>query len=225
MVDINWNLLGGARNVGQSVMQGYEQGRQRRREEQLDQAFRYLGENPDDPRAVNALMAADPRLGLQFRGQQMQQRQQMAEQQRAEDERQIKIFGRAARMAKDPASWDAIIDQLAPHYPEVMAYKGKFDPNLRAALMAQAGEKDESENQPSNVQEYEFARQQGFQGSYMDFLETKRGPIVANNGDGTFTLIPRGFVPGGGSVPPPPPGFILDSDGGPTPPASGTFQP
>ena len=78
----------------------------------------------------------------------------------------------------------------------------------------------------------------------MDFLEGKKGPIVPNNGDGTFTLIPRDY---GGqqaqpsaqpqrvvskqdydALPPGTPYIAPDGSrrvkGGQTPQASGPFQ-
>ena len=40
---------------------------------------------------------------------------------------------------------------------------------------------------PSSVQEYQFARQNGFTGSYTDFLGKKRGPLVQVGGEGDPT--------------------------------------
>jgi hypothetical protein len=59
-----------------------------------------------------------------------------------------------------------------------------------------------SSSDPSSVREYQFAKGQGFDGSYLDFLNQRGGPLIANNGDGTFTIVPRGMVSGGGSPTP-----------------------
>lgn len=233
MVQIDWSIAQNALaqpNPGERFQFGFQQGQQQRRQREMDGALNALAANPDDPKAIAGYMRVDPRGGLQYQQQRAAFAEDRAKREREREQEERKIFARAAKLAKDPASWDAIVDQLTPQYPEVAAYRGKFDPNLRASLMALGGESEDRETQgPASVQEYEYAKAQGFTGSYMDFVETKRGPIVANNGDGTFTIIPRGMVPGGASgaseVPPPPPGFVLDSDGGPTPPASGTFQP
>lgn len=151
-MQIDWNILGQSLNrpdAGQMFQHGMEQGQKRRQEQETRNALASFAQNPDDPRAVNALMAVDPRMGLQVR----QHQSDTQRQKREEDERTIKVFGRAAKLAKDPQSWDAIIDQLAPQYPDALAYKGKFDPNLRAALMAQAGEEDDQAQTPSFIRE------------------------------------------------------------------------
>lgn len=59
---------------------------------------------------------------------------------------------------------------------------------------------------PSSVEEYNFAKANGFSGSYMDFLNQRGGPLIANNGDGTFTIVPRNMV--GGGAPAPTPGEV-----------------
>jgi hypothetical protein len=60
---------------------------------------------------------------------------------------------------------------------------------------------------PAEVKEYQYAKSQGYNGSYMDYLAAKAGPIVANNGDGTLSLIPRSLIgqpqPSGGASGPP----------------------
>jgi hypothetical protein len=47
---------------------------------------------------------------------------------------------------------------------------------------------------PVELQEYEFAKSQGFPGSYLDFVQQKGGPLIAANGDGTFTVVPRNMM-------------------------------
>jgi hypothetical protein len=55
---------------------------------------------------------------------------------------------------------------------------------------------------PASVREYQFAKGQGFAGSYLDFLNQRGGPLIANNGDGTFTIVPRAMVGGQPSAAP-----------------------
>lgn len=67
-------------------------------------------------------------------------------------------------------------------------------------------------NQDASIREYEYAKAQGYGGSYMDFLQSKGGPLIANNGDGTFTIVPRGMVTGQNAEPAgaPKPGTVED---------------
>lgn len=234
MVQIDWSIAQNALaqpDPGQRFQMGFQQGAQQRKEREMDGALNALAANPDDPKAQAAYMRHDPRGALQFRQQRATFQQQRAKEQQAKQERDAKTIALAVKNARDPQAWDAVVDEVvAMGYPDAAEFKGRFSPEARAAIMAAGGIEDDKEPQgPASVQEYEYAKQQGFDGTYMDFLESKRGPIVANNGDGTFTIIPRGAVPGGGAAPaapPPPPGFVLDGDeGGQTPPASGTFQP
>jgi hypothetical protein len=76
-----------------------------------------------------------------------------------------------------------------------------IDPNSEQGKQIITSHLNGSSSGPSSVQEYEFAKQNGFGGSYMDFLNQKGGPLIANNGDGTFTIVPRNMV--GGSAPAP----------------------
>ena len=206
-----------------------------------------LGVQQNNP--INAFMQAYEHSSAQKRQQQMQdedremrrqqfelqktQTQQQTEWKALEQHRDKIIMG--ARLIrevqpKDQAGWDhvrAIAGQAGIDLTDVPP---QFDLNYVNGLvqLADAFEPEKSQNHPSSVQEFEYAKGQGFTGSYMDFMEEKRGPIVANNGDGTFTIVPRSMTQQaapqqGGVVPPPPPGFQLD--GGPTPSASGNFQP
>lgn len=103
-------------------------------------------------------------------------------------------------------------------------YDEAFARNIVAAADALDPEKEAAS--PSSVREYEYARQQGYTGSFMDFQSQMGSPIVVDNGDGTKTIYPRNMFGGGsgGAIPPPPAGFQIVNDGGPTPPASGNFS-
>lgn len=65
MVQINWNILAQAPDAGQAFAQGFAGGQQMRRQAATENALRAYATNPNDPGAVNALLAVDPRLGLQ----------------------------------------------------------------------------------------------------------------------------------------------------------------
>jgi len=112
------------------------------RQGQQQNALSAYAQNPDDPNALNALARnGDPRLVMQLR-------QQQAQQQAGKAEERTKLFGRAAKAAKTPEQWDQIATHLSQNgYPEAAQMVGKFDPNVRAAYMAAAGEEDDSAKQ------------------------------------------------------------------------------
>lgn len=132
--------------VAAGVQQGFQLGQQQRKQRQLEEAFGKLAASPDDPNAANALMAVDPRMGLQYRQQQVQFGQQQTKLKQEKEERDAKVIASMARDARDPAAWDAAVDQIAAMgYPEAAQFKGKFSPALRSAIMAAGGVKDDGD--------------------------------------------------------------------------------
>jgi hypothetical protein len=206
-----------------SGMQAFQQGMQLGNQVASQNALSKYAENPNDPEAMTELMKRKPEMAMQLK-QQQQAQQRAALEQRRED---FLLGGQIFRQIqpKDEASYQAALQAYQRAGGNMADVPTQFDPNYVQGVVSVADAlKPVKQNEgPSSVQEYEYAKQQGFGGSYMEFMEEKRGPIVANNGDGTFTLIPRGAMGGQqpGAVPPPPPGFVID--GGPTPPASGGF--
>lgn len=69
MSGINWNLAVPP-NIGETFLNGFNRGQAIAKEKRVTNALSQFATNPDDPQAVNALIAADPRLGLQARQQQ-----------------------------------------------------------------------------------------------------------------------------------------------------------
>lgn len=70
---INWQALMQAPDIGQAVQQGIQMGAQMRRQQTVGNALAAYAKNPDDPTAVNALIQAEPRLGMQIKQQQIEQ--------------------------------------------------------------------------------------------------------------------------------------------------------
>lgn len=168
--------------------------------------------------ALDEIYKIDPQIGMRLDDHQRKVAQDV-----------VGDLSNAVRWADTPEKWSEVQAFYATRGVDLSRYEyGQRDRSLMA--LGQLGEYlkggPKPSNGPASVQEYQFAKEQGFSGSYMDFLEGKKGPIVANNGDGTFTLIPRSYggqpqQPQASAAPPPPPGFVVD--GGPTPRASGNF--
>ncbi len=208
-----------------------------------DNALRQYAMNPNDPNSVNALATnGDPRLAIQVR-------QQQAQAQAAKQEKDVGVIAALARDSKDPASFDAAVDQVvAMGYPDAAQFKGKFSPGLRSALMAAGGIKDDVGQPTSLERNYEF-----YQRTAPDlapkYLENQANPVrFVPDGMGGVTVVdPAAFQNGptgpaaskGGG---PQPGTVEDGyrfkggdparpenwepvDGGPTPQASGNFRP
>jgi len=192
--------------------------KQRRLGELLPQVLNGgIGGGLPRPEAMDELAGLDPELFMK-----------LDDRQREQAKAEASEIVSAVQWADTPEKWAQAQQYLGSKGMDVSGYG--FE--QREQYLLQAGKIGELlENrpkpsaQPSSVQEYEFAKQQGFGGSYMDFMEEKRGPMIASNGDGTFTVIPRGTGAGqaapSAAPPPPPPGFVVD--GGPTQPASGGF--
>lgn len=72
MTQINWNALQSF-DIGGAFNQGMQAGKQRRREQETDNALRALIANPNDPNVVNDLAKYDPGTAYKIQGQQQQQ--------------------------------------------------------------------------------------------------------------------------------------------------------
>lgn len=230
-MQLDWSPLSNIPNAGEAFAKGLETGRAARMQRDRHNALTGLGMG--DPGALNALMAVDPETGMQYQRQQIQQQQleQKRQGEISEASRQNIIKGAQILRQinpKDDASYQQALQAARQMGIDVSTVPQQFDPQFVQNMIAAADtfEPQKPSNAgPASIQEYEYAKGQGFAGTYMDFNKEKGGPIVANNGDGTFTLIPRNTVGSGQSqaVPPPPPGFQIDGDGGQAS-APGNFQ-
>lgn len=64
-LDINWGLLGQPVDVAGAVWNGFQEGRQLKKQMQVDSAFSALAKNPNDPAAMTRLAATGPE-GAQY---------------------------------------------------------------------------------------------------------------------------------------------------------------
>ncbi len=238
MGDIRWDILQPI-DPGAQVQQGFATGMALVKRAQTQHALSAYLQNPDDDRAYNALAAYDPQAAAGLRDQRAQTLAKQQEQAQAERERQAAMQrtaqenivkgARVLRQMKptDQASWDAALQAAQTIGVDISNVPREYNPEFaqRIVQAADAIEGPPKETAaPASIREYEYAKQQGYQGSYMDFQAETAGPIVTDNGDGTKTITPRSLLHGSaphGDIPPPPPGFHIE--GGPTPQASGNF--
>ena len=193
----------------------------------------------DQRAAIEQMYGIDPQLAMK-----------LDDRQRAQAKAELDDLSAAVRWADTPEKWGHVQQHYGQKGVDLSPY-GYED--RERGIIALGGLSNylkslpKPTSQPSSVQEYEYAKAQGFGGSYMDFQNQTGSPIVVDNGDGTKTIYPRSMLGGGGggapqggnlprvsspaearSLPPGskfimPDGRIGTVPGGPTPQASGNF--
>lgn len=94
MGEIQWGLAVPP-NIGETFLNGFNRGQAMAKEKRTNNALAQFATNPDDPQAVNALIAVDPRLGLQAK--QQQQLQAIAQREQADKLRKRQLIPLAAK--------------------------------------------------------------------------------------------------------------------------------
>lgn len=144
---------------------------------------------PERDAAMGEIAHIDPRLFMQ-----------LDERQKAQASAELDDVASAVRWADTPEKWQQVQQFYAAHGHEE-ALQHPFE--SRESLVLQLGKMGEylkgnqSPNAPNDVREYEYARGQGFTGSFMDFKNQMGSPVMVDNGDGTKTLYPRSMLGGG----------------------------
>lgn len=96
---------------------------------------------------------------------------------------------------KDEASWQMARQAAQRAGVDISDVPPNYDPNYVQQLVtvADALEKQSGGADPSSVREYEYAKQQGYDGSYVDFKGEFAAPLIFDvNGDGANDMVPRG---------------------------------
>lgn len=212
MTDINWSLLQ-MPDYGAAALQGYERGRAARREHEQQSALSAYAQNPGE-QTMNALLPyMPPNQAFQI----VQQRQKaQVEQQQTQNDQLRKSVGQAVldvmRRPVDQRAmmWDAYVDQFARTNPNAEQYRGRYSEQGAMAVLAEQGLMEEYQKSMAPPQKtalqqnYEFLS--GVSPQYgKQFLERQvsEPPMIANNGDGTFTVIPRSQGRPGAAASPP----------------------
>lgn len=213
---IDWSLLRSP-DIAGAFQTGLQNGQAVAKQRAVDSALSAFAMNPGDRGALSQLMAADSRTGIAIQNQQQDQQRFEATQaanaaklQQERHEQTAKVLGEAAYdialrpPAEQAAAWDSYVDQLAPKFPEVAAYRGKFTPEALNGLLAETGMNQK--------------------------VIDARAPkyVVAPPGGGLVNSNPLspGFNPGAASpqgMPALPPGFTIDAPGGAPSQGGATF--
>lgn len=130
MTSPDFSLLGGGNNALQMFDYGRKMGqelRERREAEQLKTAISGYASDPNNPNALAPVIAADPRLGMQLRGQQQQQAQHAQEQRRAD----LPLITRLVESSRDEASYQQNRATAQQYGIDVSTLPATFDPAWR----------------------------------------------------------------------------------------------
>lgn len=136
---IDWSMARQP-NVLAMAMEGYEQGKQMRREDATRNALGTLITNPNDTAAFSTLAQNAPEYALQFRGQQQQVQVGQAKQ-RGD---QMQQLGRLLNHATDETTYQQSLAAAKQIGLDVSSAPPSFDPNWvgQQKLVLQAYEKD-----------------------------------------------------------------------------------
>jgi hypothetical protein len=233
-----YNQLMNPAQTGQHLMQSFQAGGQQRREMETQNALSQYAQNPQDPKAKQALARWNPQLSMQ-----LQQREQEMALKGLEAHREKIIMGaQIVRQIqpKDEAGWQQVRAMAQQVGIDLADVPPNFDPQYVQGLISVADAFEPQKQQGTAMQQnYEFLQGQDPQlaQSYLK-NQAEGAPLIASNGDGTFTIIPRNMAQGpqGG----PQPGTVEDGfrfkggnpadpnswepvNGGQTPQASGGF--
>lgn len=121
---VNWNLAQQP-NALAMMMQGFEKGREMKREQGIRDAFGALVQNPMDQSAFGKLAQDAPEMALQFRGQQQTQQQAQAKQQQD----QLIQMGRLLDNARDEPTYQQSLAAAKQIGIDTSRAPAQFDPN------------------------------------------------------------------------------------------------
>ncbi len=190
-MNLDWSPLQNIPNAGEAFLKGMERGKATRLQAERQNALTGIAQG--DPAAMNALMAVDPQMGMQY---QAKQRAQMKAQTDQRDDR-TKLFARAALSAKTPEQWEQRVDQLVQMgYPEAEQARGQFA--MRDTYISMGGESGDKPTELQRNHEYLNSQDPALGKAY---IKTRANPPMfipgQNGGPGQF--IDRGSLGGDGA--------------------------
>ncbi len=219
MPEIRWDMLGNYADVGGAIAKGFQTGQAMRQERETKNALAQYVQNPDDPRALNALAAADPALGMQARNQQiamqdrqlqMQDRRRKSEQEGLEQHRERLTFGaNLIEQVKptDTASWQSVLGAMKQAGYDISDIPTEYDPAYADGVLKIG----RSLNPPKETQTPSFLREADALGipraEAKEIWKARQGTVVING-------IPHRLELPNGAPPVLTDADILEMDGG-----------
>lgn len=172
----------------------FEAGQQRQREEAQRNALAALAMNPSDPQAQASAARFAPQAVMQARQQEAEAATKQVEAYRDTISKGAEMLQRLTSQGVPKQQAAQMVRQtlIANRFPGADQIPEQMDDQYIDGVIALA--KPDSGG-PTSFQEYQRAQSDP---NFAKFLEGRRGPLIANNGDGTFTIIPRPTISGGG---------------------------
>lgn len=241
--DINWSLAQPV-NVGNALLAGVEQGRAMRKEADTQSALSAYATNPNI-QSANALIAVDPRLGMQARTQQIEMDKTAQMQAVTGKAVQGDPTAKAQLAGLNPEMWMKLDDRTREKAKQATAVMGqavldvsRLPEEQRPLAWASYVQHAEASgfDIPTQYERYSpealsaAAAEAGTMEKLIKQVEPEwrfspNGGLVDFNNPQSIEQYGQwmsGRGPGAATVPSPPPGFVID--GGPTPSASGDFR-
>lgn len=237
---VNWNM-GVMPNFGTNALAMFERGREMKREDDTRNALSAYAQNPND-QTLAPVMAADPRLGLQLRGQQQSQEAN----QRRQQQEQMLTMGKLLNSANDPQSYAQSRAAAQQYGIDLSGVPEQYDPAWvgQQRLLVNAFNEDGGEKISGIARElvdagYDLGTPDG-QAALRSVISNKYASEYVDEGGNTrrrsaLNLAPTQGGPQAGAVedgyrfkggnPSDPNAWEPVSQGGPTQPASGGFRP
>ena len=177
MAGPDYNILFSAPNPGAAFANAFQQGMQTRRQDMARNALAALVQNPNDPSALADLARVDPSTAMDFRTQQAKLAQDNVKQFQSTIDAGASALQRltAQGMPMDQAYQTVRQTLIANGFPGADHIPAQADENYIKGIMSLA-KPDTSVQDPSSVREFEYAKQQGFPGSYTDFIQMVHPP-------------------------------------------------
>jgi hypothetical protein len=146
--------------------------------------------------AIDQLYSVDPDVALK-----------MDDRQREMAKAKVADLSAAVRWADTPEKWQYVQQHYGQEGIDLSPYQFQDREKSMVALGQLGSYLDGAPKGTALQQNYEFLKQQNPQlGEQYLRNQAEGSPLIASNGDGTFTIIPRGYgtapAPGGSSVPP-----------------------
>lgn len=184
--DIVGNYARGAQTANALTQMGQAQ-QDRARASRGRNALADLITGGQNPQAMNTLAQADPGTAMKY--QQFQASQQQAQSERQARETALGAVRIQSLLQQGNIQGAAQEIQAMPDSPQKqqalqLLASGQVEPvaQMAGTIVEAATRGGILEAQPSKVREYQFSRQQGYQGSYQDWLAEQDGGMALNIG-------------------------------------------
>jgi hypothetical protein len=233
MSDVRWDMLNSYPNVGNALAQGMQYGAQMRQRADTRNALQAYATNPDDPKSVAGVIAADPALGMRVQAD-YRTRTEAAERKKLEAETTRRgLLLKGAQIIRqfnptDKATWQQARSAAQQAGIPLDNVPANFDPNFVKQLITTADALEPEKMETITVDGIVLDKRtmQPIYESPYAIIRSGPGGIYAQDRVGLAGLR-AGTAPKPGAVIDAPQGlpqgWSFEDEGGPSPGGSGGF--